>query len=333
MRWSAWPSGSASARRTTADRMLAIVPPIAAFVAAGFEHSVANMYFIPDGPVVKRDDSWARSRRRACPSLGDLTWSLPSRQPPAGHDRQRDRRHGAGRRGLLVRLPSRPAGALSARHRRATARVRWRRADLGPRRARPSRAARRASPALLVLAPILRDPVSDPARARRARARLRPGAAATSSCDPELVLVAFLPPLLYSAAFFTSLRDLRANARPISLLAVGLVLADDGRRRGRSPTRSIDGLPWAGGVRARRDRLADRPDRRDRDRARGSACRAGSSRSSRARALINDGTALVAYPFAVAAVVTGSFSFWHGEPGVRRRRRRRRRDRPRGRRT
>jgi formate transporter len=33
--------------RTTADRILAVVPPIAAFVAAGFEHSIANMYFVP----------------------------------------------------------------------------------------------------------------------------------------------------------------------------------------------------------------------------------------------------------------------------------------------
>ena len=33
--------------RTTADRILTIVPPISAFVAAGFEHSVANMYFVP----------------------------------------------------------------------------------------------------------------------------------------------------------------------------------------------------------------------------------------------------------------------------------------------
>jgi len=40
---------------------------------------------------------------------------------------------------------------------------------------------------------------------------------------PEIVLVGFLPPLLYSGAFFTSLRDLRTNARAISLLAVGLV--------------------------------------------------------------------------------------------------------------
>jgi len=42
--------------RSTADRILAIVPPIAAFVAIGFEHSVANMYFIPEAIAVK---SWA----------------------------------------------------------------------------------------------------------------------------------------------------------------------------------------------------------------------------------------------------------------------------------
>ena len=39
-----WLSYSA---RSTTDRILAVVPPIAAFVAAGFEHSVANMYFVP----------------------------------------------------------------------------------------------------------------------------------------------------------------------------------------------------------------------------------------------------------------------------------------------
>jgi formate transporter len=39
--------------RTTADRILAIVPPIAAFVAMGFEHSVANMYFIPAGMLIR----------------------------------------------------------------------------------------------------------------------------------------------------------------------------------------------------------------------------------------------------------------------------------------
>ena len=41
--------------------------------------------------------------------------------------------------------------------------------------------------------------------------------------DPELVLALFLPPILFSAAFFLSPRDLWRNVRPISLLAVGLV--------------------------------------------------------------------------------------------------------------
>ncbi len=39
--------------RTTAGKILAIIPPISAFVAAGFEHSVANMYFIPVGLFIK----------------------------------------------------------------------------------------------------------------------------------------------------------------------------------------------------------------------------------------------------------------------------------------
>src|ERR671920_1132334 len=40
---------------------------------------------------------------------------------------------------------------------------------------------------------------------------------------PELVLLIFLPTLLYVSAFFSSLRDLKANIRPIGLLSVGLV--------------------------------------------------------------------------------------------------------------
>lgn len=39
--------------RTTTDRIVAIVPPIAAFVAIGFEHSVANMYFIPEAIAIR----------------------------------------------------------------------------------------------------------------------------------------------------------------------------------------------------------------------------------------------------------------------------------------
>jgi len=42
--------------------------------------------------------------------------------------------------------------------------------------------------------------------------------------DPNLVFLLFLPPLLFPAAVFTSWRDFRANLRPISLLAIGLVV-------------------------------------------------------------------------------------------------------------
>jgi CPA1 family monovalent cation:H+ antiporter len=42
--------------------------------------------------------------------------------------------------------------------------------------------------------------------------------------EPDLVLVIFLPPLLYSGAFFANLRDLRADLRTISLLSIVLVL-------------------------------------------------------------------------------------------------------------
>ncbi len=54
--------------------------------------------------------------------------------------------------------------------------------------------------------------------------------------DPDLVLLVFLPPLLYSAAFFSDLRALRDDARAISMGAIGLVLATI-ERSGWPPTR------------------------------------------------------------------------------------------------
>ena len=39
--------------RTTSGKIIAIVPPVAAFVAGGFEHSVANMYFMPLALFIK----------------------------------------------------------------------------------------------------------------------------------------------------------------------------------------------------------------------------------------------------------------------------------------
>jgi monovalent cation/hydrogen antiporter len=46
----------------------------------------------------------------------------------------------------------------------------------------------------------------------------------TVTLDPELVLVLFLPPLLYSSAFFANLRDIRSGIRVVTVQAVGLVL-------------------------------------------------------------------------------------------------------------
>jgi formate/nitrite transporter len=59
--------------RTVTDKVLAVVPPIAAFVAAGFEHSVANMYFIPFALFVKGDDEALASAGETVDVSG-LTW-------------------------------------------------------------------------------------------------------------------------------------------------------------------------------------------------------------------------------------------------------------------
>ena len=61
--------------------------------------------------------------------------------------------------------------------------------------------------------------------------------------NPEIVLVAFLPPLLYGTAFFSSARDLRANFAPIMVLAVGLVIAT---MVGVAVViHEVSGMPWA----------------------------------------------------------------------------------------
>jgi monovalent cation/hydrogen antiporter len=130
---------------------------------------------------------------------------------------------------------------------------------------------------------------------------------------PDLVLVVFLPPLLYSAAFFTSLRDLRANVRAISLLAVGLVLATTVAVAVVAHS-LVEGLSWPaafvlGAIVSPTDPIA----------ATSIARRLGIPRSVvtivEGESLVNDGTALVVYRVAVAAVVTGSFSLW--EAGLR----------------
>ena len=50
----------------------------------------------------------------------------------------------------------------------------------------------------------------------------------TVTLNPDLVFLVFLPPILWAAAYFTSWREFRRNLRPISLLAIGLVVVTSG---------------------------------------------------------------------------------------------------------
>ncbi|MFT7587310.1 MAG: formate transporter [Cellvibrionaceae bacterium] len=62
--------------RTTTDKILAVLFPITAFVAAGFEHSIANMYFIPIGLLIKdfADPSFWVQTGLAASEFNALTW-------------------------------------------------------------------------------------------------------------------------------------------------------------------------------------------------------------------------------------------------------------------
>jgi CPA1 family monovalent cation:H+ antiporter len=123
--------------------------------------------------------------------------------------------------------------------------------------------------------------------------------------EPDLVLLVLLPPLLYAAAFFSSLRDLQRNARPIGLLSVGLVLFT---MFGLGAIAHLAlGLPWnvalvLGAVLSPTDPVA----------ATAIARRVGAPQRVitvvEGESLVNDSSALIAYRFAVAAVVSGSFS-------------------------
>ncbi len=130
---------------------------------------------------------------------------------------------------------------------------------------------------------------------------------------PDLVLVAILPPLLYSTAFFTGLRDLRTNIRPIGLLAIGLVLVTMSSVAVVAH-QAISGLSWGaaftlGAIVSPTDALA----------ATEIARNLGVPRRIvsiiEGESLVNDGTALVLYRTAVTAAVAGTFSLfdasWH----------------------
>jgi CPA1 family monovalent cation:H+ antiporter len=126
--------------------------------------------------------------------------------------------------------------------------------------------------------------------------------------EPDLVFLIFLPPLLYRDAISTSWRDFRADLRKILLLAFGLVLATT-LVVGIVAHAVVPGLPWSvafvlGAIVAPTDAVA------------ASAVAGRLNLPARILAtlggesLVNDATALIAYRFAVAAVVTGTFSLW-----------------------
>jgi monovalent cation/hydrogen antiporter len=130
----------------------------------------------------------------------------------------------------------------------------------------------------------------------------------TLELPPDVVLVAVLPPLLYYSAYSTSLRDLRQNARPIGLLAIGLVIATT-CAVAVVAHELIDGFSWSaafvlGAVVSPTDPLAATKITR----------RLGVPRRIVAiiegESLVNDGSALVLYKVAVTAVVAGTFSIW-----------------------
>lgn len=124
--------------------------------------------------------------------------------------------------------------------------------------------------------------------------------------DPNLVLVTILPPVLYVAALRTSWRDFKRNIRPITLLAVPLVIVTTVAVAGVVRVLVPD-MPWA--VAFSLGAIVSPPD--------AVAATAVLSRlrmSSRVvtilegESLVNDATGLVLYKFAVTAALTGVFS-------------------------
>jgi Na+/H+ antiporter len=123
--------------------------------------------------------------------------------------------------------------------------------------------------------------------------------------EPDLVLVIFLPPLLYAAAFFSDLRALRSDLRAISMASIGLVLVTIGAVA--VIGHEAIGLSWPlafalGAIVSPTDPVAATAIMR----------RLGAPRRLvniiEGESLVNDATALVAYRVAVAAAVGGSFS-------------------------
>jgi CPA1 family monovalent cation:H+ antiporter len=132
----------------------------------------------------------------------------------------------------------------------------------------------------------------------------------TVDLDPDLIFFLFLPPLIYGAGFNSSPRDLRAQARRIGVLAIGLVAAST-VAVAVAVKLLVPGFGWPegfvlGAILAPTDPVAAVAImQRLRVTPQLSAIIEGES-------LVNDGTGLVLYRLAVGATVSGSFSLLDG---------------------
>jgi Na+/H+ antiporter len=123
--------------------------------------------------------------------------------------------------------------------------------------------------------------------------------------DPDLVFLVFLPPVLWAAAYFTSLRDFRFSLRTITLLAVGLVLATTAAVAAVARV-IVPGMSWAAAFAL--GAIVSPPD---------AVAATAIARKLRlphrlvtvleGESLVNDATAIVLYRAAVAAALTGTF--------------------------
>jgi monovalent cation/hydrogen antiporter len=124
--------------------------------------------------------------------------------------------------------------------------------------------------------------------------------------DPDVVFLVFLPPLLFSAGWYYSPRDLKTEIRPLALLSIGLVLATMAAVAVVAHA-VVPGMSWEaafvlGAIVGPTDPVS----------ATATFARLGAPQRVRllveGEAMINDATALVAYRVALVAAVEGTFS-------------------------
>lgn len=126
--------------------------------------------------------------------------------------------------------------------------------------------------------------------------------------DPDIVFLVFLPPVLYAAAWSTSWPDFRTEKRPITLLAIGCVIFTTIAIAFVAHS-LIPGFSWPeafvlGAIISPPDAVAATAA------TKGLGVPRRVSTILEGESLVNDATGLIAYRYAVAAVLTGSFNLW-----------------------